>query len=150
MAKIKGSSPFVCALLEARVTKYSWPQQMEVFPTRFRDWWFCRHDNLPPNEWKLGRITREYIGADSRVRVADIRTANGAVNPNKTNSFTFSVSVLFFIYRCPKFHPEDSQSNYQKIEVWTQLLPLPPPVADCEKANNTLQRCAAFRRLKSY
>ena len=43
------------------------------------DFVVIRHDNLPPNEWKLGRIERVYLGPDSKVRVADIRTANGVL-----------------------------------------------------------------------
>lgn len=38
-----------------------------------------RQDNLPPNQWRLGRIEAVIRGNDSRVRVADVRTANGIV-----------------------------------------------------------------------
>ena len=43
------------------------------------DFVVIRHDHLPPNEWKLGRIERVYQGPDSKVRVADVRTANGVL-----------------------------------------------------------------------
>ncbi|XP_046808485.1 uncharacterized protein LOC111690866 [Lucilia cuprina] len=38
-----------------------------------------RQDNLPPNQWRLGRIEKVVHGSDHRVRVAEIRTANGIV-----------------------------------------------------------------------
>ncbi|XP_075162763.1 uncharacterized protein LOC142235394 [Haematobia irritans] len=36
-----------------------------------------RDDNLPPNEWRLGRIAKVFPGADGKVRVAEIRTSKG-------------------------------------------------------------------------
>ncbi|XP_075160007.1 uncharacterized protein LOC142233105 [Haematobia irritans] len=36
-------------------------------------------DLLPPYEWLLGRITKTYSGSDTKVRVADIRTASGTI-----------------------------------------------------------------------
>lgn len=36
-------------------------------------------DLLPPNEWRLGRIEKTHEGSDSRVRIADVRTANGTI-----------------------------------------------------------------------
>ncbi|XP_075150473.1 uncharacterized protein LOC142224575 [Haematobia irritans] len=36
-----------------------------------------RDDNLPPNEWRLGRIAEVFPGADGKVRVAEIRTSKG-------------------------------------------------------------------------
>ncbi|XP_059224813.1 uncharacterized protein LOC131997647 [Stomoxys calcitrans] len=36
-----------------------------------------KDDNLPPTEWRLGRVTRVFTGNDSKVRVADVRTQNG-------------------------------------------------------------------------
>ncbi|XP_075153596.1 uncharacterized protein LOC142227128 [Haematobia irritans] len=36
-----------------------------------------RDDNLPPNEWRLGRISEVFPGADGKVRVAEIRTSKG-------------------------------------------------------------------------
>ncbi|XP_033239458.1 uncharacterized protein [Drosophila pseudoobscura] len=38
-----------------------------------------KEDNLPSNEWRLGRITSVYPGADNRVRVVDILTARGTL-----------------------------------------------------------------------
>ncbi|XP_059225279.1 uncharacterized protein LOC131997762 [Stomoxys calcitrans] len=38
-----------------------------------------RDDDLPPTEWRLGRVVRVYIGKDLKVRVADVRTQNGIV-----------------------------------------------------------------------
>ena len=38
-----------------------------------------RHDHPPPNEWKLGRIEQVSFDPDSKVREADIRTANGVL-----------------------------------------------------------------------
>lgn len=39
-----------------------------------------KDDLLPPCEWRLGRIIRVYIGGDTFVRVADIRTQAGVMN----------------------------------------------------------------------
>ncbi|XP_075159812.1 uncharacterized protein LOC142232963 [Haematobia irritans] len=36
-------------------------------------------DLLPPCEWLLGRIIKTYSGADTKVRVADVRTATGII-----------------------------------------------------------------------
>lgn len=38
-----------------------------------------RDENLPPNSWRLGRISKVYPGPDARVRVADIRTERGTI-----------------------------------------------------------------------
>ncbi|XP_075163386.1 uncharacterized protein LOC142236021 [Haematobia irritans] len=38
-----------------------------------------REENLPPNVWRLGRITRVYPGNDGRIRVADVRTERGII-----------------------------------------------------------------------
>ncbi|XP_075150742.1 uncharacterized protein LOC142224843 [Haematobia irritans] len=35
-----------------------------------------RKDNLPPPEWKVGRIEKIYLGPDNKVRVVDIRVGN--------------------------------------------------------------------------
>ncbi|XP_052854759.1 uncharacterized protein LOC128263703 [Drosophila gunungcola] len=38
-----------------------------------------KDENLPSNEWRLGRIDSVFPGADGNVRVVDIRTARGVV-----------------------------------------------------------------------
>ncbi|KAH8334979.1 hypothetical protein KR074_000187, partial [Drosophila pseudoananassae] len=38
-----------------------------------------KEDNLPSNEWRLGRVDAVYPGSDGHVRVIDIRTARGLV-----------------------------------------------------------------------
>ncbi|XP_052855224.1 uncharacterized protein LOC128263978 [Drosophila gunungcola] len=34
-------------------------------------------DNLPPQQWRIGRVVAVHAGADSKVRVADVRTQDG-------------------------------------------------------------------------
>ncbi|XP_073831493.1 uncharacterized protein [Musca autumnalis] len=36
-------------------------------------------DNLPPNAWRLGRISKVYMGSDGRVRVEDVVTQRGTI-----------------------------------------------------------------------
>ena len=36
-------------------------------------------DNMPPQQWLLGRVVAVDAGQDGRVRVADIKTANGTI-----------------------------------------------------------------------
>ncbi|XP_073821491.1 uncharacterized protein [Musca autumnalis] len=38
-----------------------------------------RHEKLPPTSWKLGRVIETHPGSDGKVRVVDIRTAQGIV-----------------------------------------------------------------------
>lgn len=38
-----------------------------------------KEENLPPNEWRLGRVIKVYPGPDKRVRVTDIRTQHGVI-----------------------------------------------------------------------
>ncbi|XP_075158073.1 uncharacterized protein LOC142231346 [Haematobia irritans] len=38
-----------------------------------------RDENLPPNEWRLGRVIKLHPGKDNRVRVADIYTQKGVI-----------------------------------------------------------------------
>ncbi|XP_017485290.1 PREDICTED: uncharacterized protein LOC108373859 [Rhagoletis zephyria] len=38
-----------------------------------------REDNLPPTEWRLGRVVNLHPGTDGRVRVVDILTEKGQV-----------------------------------------------------------------------
>ncbi|XP_075151025.1 uncharacterized protein LOC142225133 [Haematobia irritans] len=46
---------------------------------KINDMVVVREENLPPNEWRLGRITKVFPGADGKVRVAEIRTARGQI-----------------------------------------------------------------------
>lgn len=39
-----------------------------------------RNEQLPPNEWRLGRVLKVYHGSDRRTRVADIRTQRGIIS----------------------------------------------------------------------
>ncbi|XP_043064108.1 uncharacterized protein LOC122320097 [Drosophila ficusphila] len=34
-------------------------------------------DNLPPQQWRIGRVVEVHVGADGKVRVADVKTADG-------------------------------------------------------------------------
>ncbi|XP_075152891.1 uncharacterized protein LOC142226662 [Haematobia irritans] len=43
-----------------------------------------RDDQLPPCEWKLGRITKTFPGRDGFVRVAELNTANGVTTRDIT------------------------------------------------------------------
>ena len=43
-----------------------------------------KDDLLPPNEWRLGRITKLHPGPDQNVRVVDIRIQGGTVTRNIT------------------------------------------------------------------
>lgn len=43
------------------------------------DFVIVKDDNLPPTEWRLGRVIKVFKGNDSRVRVAEIRTQNGVM-----------------------------------------------------------------------
>ncbi|KAH8361032.1 hypothetical protein KR084_007573, partial [Drosophila pseudotakahashii] len=36
-------------------------------------------DNLPPQQWLLGRIVARHTGEDGMVRVVDVRTSGGGV-----------------------------------------------------------------------
>jgi hypothetical protein len=50
------------------------------FPTKnieIGDVVVIRHENLPPTEWRLGRVEAVHPGSDQRVRVATIHTAKG-------------------------------------------------------------------------
>ena len=38
-----------------------------------------KDDRLPPNQWKLGRITDLHPGPDSLVRVVSVKTNNGII-----------------------------------------------------------------------
>jgi len=38
-----------------------------------------KEDNMPSNDWRLGRVVSVFPGADSRVRVVEILTARGTI-----------------------------------------------------------------------
>lgn len=38
-----------------------------------------KEENIPPNEWRLGRVLKLHPGKDNRVRVAEIFTQNGVI-----------------------------------------------------------------------
>jgi len=38
-----------------------------------------KEDNIPINEWRLGRIHLAYPGSDNNVRVVDVLTARGII-----------------------------------------------------------------------
>ncbi|XP_059225803.1 uncharacterized protein LOC131997935 [Stomoxys calcitrans] len=38
-----------------------------------------RDENLPPNEWRIGRVTHVHPGKDKRVRVASVYTSKGVI-----------------------------------------------------------------------
>jgi len=51
-----------------------------------------KDDNLPSNEWRLGRIDSVFPGADGHVRVVNIRTTRGIVKRPVTKGFFFQES----------------------------------------------------------
>ena len=58
--------------------RYKWK-----FPTRdlvVDDLVVIKEDNLPPNEWLLGRVVKLHYGKDQHVRVVDIRTQKGIIS----------------------------------------------------------------------
>lgn len=55
--------------------KWKYPQR-DLVPD---DLVVIRKDNLPPHEWHIGRVVKVYHGSDSKVRVADVRTASGVL-----------------------------------------------------------------------
>lgn len=58
-----------------RRVKWKSPQQ----DLHTNDLVVVKEDNLPQNEWRLGRVLKTYPGSDGRVRVADIRTERGCI-----------------------------------------------------------------------
>ena len=75
--KLKMHYLFARYLKDEYLIRYKWKIPQRDFVVD--DFVVIRHDHLPPNEWKLGRIERFYVGPDSKVRVADICTANGVL-----------------------------------------------------------------------
>lgn len=43
------------------------------------DFVIIKDDNLPPTEWRLGRVNKLIYGQDTNVRVAEIKTQNGII-----------------------------------------------------------------------
>ena len=69
-----------------------------------------REENLPPNEWKLGRIENVVVGKDSLARIADVRTDRGIIRRPiiklvvlPTNS-SFFVIVRFLLFTFQKLY----------------------------------------------
>ncbi|XP_075147221.1 uncharacterized protein LOC142221389 [Haematobia irritans] len=57
--------------------RYKW--KTEQTNLKENDFVLVKDDNLPPTEWRLGRVSKVYFGSDSRVRVAEVRTQNGPI-----------------------------------------------------------------------
>ncbi|XP_075157833.1 uncharacterized protein LOC142231100 [Haematobia irritans] len=57
--------------------RYKWKTTQQNL--KIDDFVIVKEDNLPPNEWCLGRIVRVFQGADANVRVAEVRTQNGLI-----------------------------------------------------------------------
>ncbi|XP_067620476.1 uncharacterized protein [Eurosta solidaginis] len=62
--------------------RYKW--QRQEANVKEGDLVVIKDDLLPPNEWRLGRITKLYTARDQSVRVVDIRTEGGTVTRNIT------------------------------------------------------------------
>ncbi|XP_017473122.1 PREDICTED: uncharacterized protein LOC108364071 [Rhagoletis zephyria] len=62
-----------------------------------------KEDNLPPNEWRLGRVVNVHLGADNRARVVDLMTERGQV--------TRPVVKLVLLPPCDQQHSESQPSN---------------------------------------
>ncbi|XP_043862615.1 uncharacterized protein LOC122756587 [Drosophila santomea] len=54
-------------------------QQFSARNLQADDMVVVKEDNLPPNEWRLGRIVSAFPGADDRIRVVEIRTSRGTI-----------------------------------------------------------------------
>ncbi|XP_075157769.1 uncharacterized protein LOC142231036 [Haematobia irritans] len=57
--------------------RYKWKTSQHNL--KENDFVIVKDDNLPPTEWKLGRVIKVFTGNDSKVRVAEIRTQNGII-----------------------------------------------------------------------
>lgn len=57
--------------------RYKW--QTPVQNLTENDMVVIKDENLPPNCWRLGRISRVYSGSDNRIRVADVLTERGII-----------------------------------------------------------------------
>jgi len=57
--------------------RYKWKTQRENL--KVNDLVVIMEDNLPPHEWRLGRVVEVHLGRDQNVRVASIKTEKGVV-----------------------------------------------------------------------
>ncbi|XP_059223930.1 uncharacterized protein LOC131997268 [Stomoxys calcitrans] len=64
---------YICELQR----RYKWKSAQQNL--KENDFVVVKEDNLPPNEWCLGRVLKVFKGKDSNVRVAEIRTQNGTL-----------------------------------------------------------------------
>lgn len=63
--------------LKSHQKRYKW--QTASPNLKVDDFVVIMDDLLPPHEWRLGRIKRTFLGTESNVRIADVRTANGTM-----------------------------------------------------------------------
>lgn len=57
--------------------RYKWKSTQQNL--KEDDFVIVKDENLPPTEWRLGRVIKVFQGTDSQVRVAEIRTQNGTL-----------------------------------------------------------------------
>ncbi|XP_075162761.1 uncharacterized protein LOC142235393 [Haematobia irritans] len=69
----------------------------EKLNLKVNDMVVVRDDNLAPNEWRLGRITKVFPGVDEKVRVAEIQTARGLLNHGKSKEISSRKSPSKFL-----------------------------------------------------
>ncbi|KAH8395425.1 hypothetical protein KR215_002433, partial [Drosophila sulfurigaster] len=53
--------------------------QSPTWNLRIGDMVVIKEDNLPSNEWRLGRVLSTCPGTDTKVRVVDVLTARGTI-----------------------------------------------------------------------
>lgn len=63
--------------LKELTKRNKWKNQEENI--KVNDMVVIKEDNIPPNEWRLGRVTKVLPGVDQLVRVAEIKTSRGLV-----------------------------------------------------------------------
>ena len=62
--------------------RYKW--QRPALDVQVNDLVVIKNEDVPPNEWRLGRVTEVHKGRDGRVRIATIRTARGLTTRSVT------------------------------------------------------------------